>query len=90
MCIRDRALAGATPVVATDVGGVAFVVQDGVTGLLAPKGDPAAISAQLTKTLEDRQKSGLMAAAGQRDVLERFSHHRLLRDIRALYQALVG
>lgn len=83
-----EALAAARPVVATDVGGVRFVVEDEVTGLLAPPGDPAALAAQLERVLGDRELAIRMGAAGRADVGRRFGKERLLRDIRKLYQEL--
>jgi glycosyltransferase involved in cell wall biosynthesis len=85
-----EALASATPVVATAVGGVCFVVRDGVTGLLAPKSDPAAFAEQLHRSLDDGCRANAMAAAGQRDVMERFGYQRLVSDIVDLYRELVG
>jgi glycosyltransferase involved in cell wall biosynthesis len=85
-----EALASATPVVATDVGGVAFVVDDGVTGLLAPKGDASAVAERLGRLLGDRDLAAKLAEAGRRDVLERFGYRRLVADISALYDELLG
>jgi glycosyltransferase involved in cell wall biosynthesis len=84
-----EALASATPVVATAVGGVGFVVADRVTGLLAPPSDPAAFAEQLRRVLDDRDQARTMARAGQRDVLERFGSPRLVRDIAGLYRQLI-
>lgn len=84
-----EALAAGRPVVATDVGGVSFVVQHGATGLLAPKGDPTAFADGLKQVLGDPVGAAEMAAAGQRDVMVRFSHRRLVTDIAALYAALL-
>ena len=70
--------------------GVRFVVTDGVTGRLAPRGDPAAFAEQLTRALEDRSGSAAMAAAGRDEVLGRFGADRLVADIRALYGELLA
>src|SRR5271170_4279147 len=48
-----EAMAAALPVVATSVGGNAEAVEDGVTGLLVPSEDPAALSAAITRLLSD-------------------------------------
>ena len=52
----------ALPVVATDVGWVRSAVQDGVTGALAPPGDPAALAEALVRVLTG-DRSALGAAA---------------------------
>jgi glycosyltransferase involved in cell wall biosynthesis len=48
-----EALAAGTPVLATDVGGVAEVVRDGVNGLLVPPGDRAALVAAIRRLAGD-------------------------------------
>jgi glycosyltransferase involved in cell wall biosynthesis len=56
-----EAMAAGLPVVASDVGGVAEVVEDGVTGLLVPPGDPRALAGALRAVLADpalRQRLG--------------------------------
>jgi glycosyltransferase involved in cell wall biosynthesis len=85
-----EALASVTPVVATGVGGVCFVVEDGVTGLLVPKANPIALADGLRRVLGNRTEADAMAAAGRRDVMARFGSARLVRDIRDLYCELVG
>ena len=85
-----EALASSTPVVATDVGGVGFVVRDGETGLLAPRSDAAAVAERIDRLLADRDLGAALAQAGQRDVLARFTVQRLVADITALYDSLVA
>lgn len=61
-----EAMACGTPVVASQVGGLAFLVQDGLTGYVVPDGDPQALSERLRLLLMDgelRQRMGLQAAA---------------------------
>jgi glycosyltransferase involved in cell wall biosynthesis len=53
------------PVVATDVGAMSDVVEDGVTGLLAAP-DPAAVAAALLQLLTDPAAAGRMGAAASR------------------------
>src|SRR5262249_26066489 len=47
-----EAMAAGIPVVATQVGGMAEVVEDGVTGLLAPSGDDPALAGQILRLAE--------------------------------------
>jgi D-inositol-3-phosphate glycosyltransferase len=48
-----EAMACGTPVVASQVGGLAFLVQDGMTGYTVPSGEPAALAERLTALISD-------------------------------------
>jgi len=67
-----EAMACGVPVVATHVGAVDEVVEDGVTGLLVPALDPAAIARATLRMLDEPDMCSAMAAAGRRRVEERF------------------
>ena len=85
-----EALAAAKPVVATTVGGVADVVDDGVTGLLVPAGDAAALADALTRLLDDPDLRARFGASGRVRMCERFSLDRLVDEIGELYRSLDG
>ena len=53
-----EAMNAGTPVVATRVGGLAEVVDDGVTGRLVPPRDPDALAAAVLDVLEHRERDG--------------------------------
>jgi D-inositol-3-phosphate glycosyltransferase len=60
-----EAMACGTPVVASQVGGLAFLVQDGVTGFSVPDQDPDVLAERLAEILGDstiREKMGRQAA----------------------------
>lgn len=85
-----EALAARRPVVATDVGGVRFVVEDGVTGLLSAPDDPAAFAERLDWALRHRKEMKAMALEGSQQVRTRFASDRLVSDIRDLYDELLA
>jgi glycosyltransferase involved in cell wall biosynthesis len=85
-----EALAAGRPVVATDVGGVRHVVQDGETGRLCPAGDSVALGRLLTSALRNPAAGERMATEGRRRVAERFGADRMVADHLALYRELLG
>ena len=85
-----EALAAGRPVVATDVGGVRHVVQDGETGCLCPPGDPATLAELLQRSLSQREVAAQMAMEGRRRVAEHFGQARMVNDHRLLYQELLA
>jgi hypothetical protein len=67
--------------VASDVQGLAEIVDDGRTGLLVPPGDPAALAAAIARVLDDPELAGRLAAAGRADAVERFTAGRYRREL---------
>lgn len=84
-----EAMAAARPVVATRVGGVPEIVEDGVSGYLVPHGDSAAMAAALGALLADPERRRAMGAAGRKRVAPAFGAERLLADMDRLYTALL-
>jgi colanic acid/amylovoran biosynthesis glycosyltransferase len=68
-----EAAACGVPVVATAVGGVSELVDDGITGLLVPPGDAAAFAAALEVLLRDPALGRRLGADARRKVEARFS-----------------
>ena len=83
-----EAAAAGRPVVATRVGGVASVVDDGRTGTLVPSGDAAGLAAAVLALLRDPAQRRAFGAAAAPRAAERFSTERMLDDLRALYAEL--
>ncbi len=84
-----EAMAAGVPVVSTAVGGVPDVVAHGVSGLLAPMDDAAAIADHAVALLRDRARGAAMGRAGQARVVATYSADRLVADIEALYTQLL-
>jgi glycosyltransferase involved in cell wall biosynthesis len=64
--VLSEAMAVGTPVVATRVGGLAEVVEDGVTGVLVEPGQPAELAAGVSRVLADRVAMGSAARVAAR------------------------
>lgn len=80
-----EAMAAGLPVVATRVGGVSEIVEDGLSGLLVPSGDRTALAEAILLVLQDSRLAIRLARAGQERVRKRFSIERLLEDLNHLY-----
>lgn len=63
-----EAMALGKPVVATNVGGVPEVVEDGVSGLLVPAGDPTALASAVARLLRDPDLAARLGAAGKAEI----------------------
>src|SRR5204862_5319812 len=72
-----EAMAHAKTVVSTPVGGIPTVIEHGVTGLLVPVGDAAALRAALELALDDPELRGRLGAAARERVRELCSWDRV-------------
>jgi glycosyltransferase involved in cell wall biosynthesis len=84
-----EAMAAGRAVVCTDVGGVSDVVTLGVSGILVPHGDPAALAAAIDRLLADPAARERLGNEARRAVYPRYDLSRLVTDITALYSSLV-
>ena len=83
--INLEAMACETPVVASAVGGILEVVEDGVTGLLVPPARPDELAAALRRVLENPELGRRLGRAGRRRVEERFSWASVAERTERLY-----
>ena len=84
-----EAMAAARPIVATAVGHIPDLIEDGISGLLVPPRDDKAMAAAIVRLLENsalRQTLGHSARARARSI---FSLDRMVSDTAALYERLV-
>lgn len=84
-----EAMAQATPVVASRVGGIPELVVDGETGLLVPARDAGALAAALDALLGDRGRARALGEAGRRRAEERFDLDRTIERVLAVYAEAV-
>lgn len=85
--VAVEALAAARPLVASAVGGLREIVDDGRTGLLVPADDPAALADAVARLLEAPTDAAAMAQRGAADVRERFALARYEAEIERVLRA---
>jgi glycosyltransferase involved in cell wall biosynthesis len=85
-----ESLAARRPVVATRVGGVPDVVEEGEDGYLVEPGEPDALADRLERLAADPELRERMGDHGRARVLERYAVARLVDDIDRLYRELLG
>jgi D-inositol-3-phosphate glycosyltransferase len=83
-----EAMACGTPVVASDVGGLSFIVRDGETGFLVPEGDPRAMADCLGRLLREPD---LRARLGKRgaEVAREYAWSRIADRMEELYASVM-
>ena len=81
-----ESLAAGRPVIASDVDGTPEVVVNGVTGLLFPPGDVAALAGAISRLLDDPLWKAALGRAGRQWALKYFSHEQQVRETEALYR----
>ncbi|MEW6334501.1 MAG: glycosyltransferase [Thermodesulfobacteriota bacterium] len=85
-----EALASGLPVVATAVGSVSEIVQDGISGYLVPSGDVVAMMLKLQELSEYRERRREMGAKGRAAVAERFDIRKLNKRLVEIYEILLS
>ncbi len=81
--------ANGVPVVATKVGGVVDIIEDGLTGILVPPEDIAAMAEAIIKLLKDRKYASQIARQARRKIEKNFRLEQMVeRNIHVYEEAL--
>jgi glycosyltransferase involved in cell wall biosynthesis len=83
-----EAAAAGRPIVASDAGGIPEVVRDGITGLLVPPRDPAALAGAVVRVLKDPALAQRLGAAARAHVAAHYSVAAMTAGNLAVYRAL--
>ena len=84
-----EAMASGCAVIASDVGGNAFLIQNGVSGFLFPAGDRAALRAHIERLLEDATKRRTLGAHARKRIDEHFSWTIVGKQYKDLFEELI-
>ncbi len=80
-----EAMASALPVVATEVGGVPDIVEDGLTGVLVPPGRPDLMAAAIGGFVFQPDRARAMGLRARAQTMQRYSFERTIARFEALY-----
>lgn len=84
-----EALANATPVIASDLGALAEIVQGGVTGMLVPPGDADSLKRTIVAFLGDRAFAARCGQAARAAYAKLYRPEENLRQLEAIYQRAI-
>jgi glycosyltransferase involved in cell wall biosynthesis len=85
-----EAMALEKPVVVTNAGGNAEVVQDGTTGFVVPTRQPTAMAQRILQLLRHEALAQGFAAAARRSVRQQYSFHQTLQAMETLYEDMLA
>jgi glycosyltransferase involved in cell wall biosynthesis len=87
--VISEAMAAGKPVVAMDVGGIRYMIQDGVTGFVVPAGANQTMADRVVQILEDEHLRKSMGVAAREAACERFHPDVVARKTRAVYEKII-
>lgn len=80
-----EAMSLSKPVIATNVGSVPYVLQDGLTGLVVPSDDDRAMAEAIGRALENPAWAAAIGRRGHEALLERFTDVMAAKAVASLY-----
>jgi glycosyltransferase involved in cell wall biosynthesis len=80
-----EAMALSRPVVASNVGGIPEMIEDGLTGLLVPPHDADALAAAIVRLLKNHSLADMIGRAGHDMVHDRFCIQLMVKAIESIY-----
>jgi D-inositol-3-phosphate glycosyltransferase len=83
-----EAMACGTPVVASEVGGLAYLIQDGTTGFHVPDRDPAELAGRIRLLLENAELRQEMSRAAVA-YAQQYAWRRIAGQVRDVYDELL-
>ncbi len=84
-----EAMSKAIPVITTNFGGQAEIIQDGINGLLVKPGDPADLAEKISTILDNPELAREMGRRGRKIVEENHTPEQHLRRLTEVYESAV-
>jgi len=85
-----EAMSSAKPIVASDVGGLPYLVENGVTGLLVPPSDSDALASAIRELLDSAGRRELMGRAAREKVLKELTWDHIARRTVEFYARVLS
>jgi len=85
-----EAMAAGVPVVASRVGGVELMIEQGVTGLLSPEGDAGALARNLVELLSDQSRQQQIGNAARRAAEAEYRLDRVVKRTCEVYRQMIA
>lgn len=85
-----EAMVKGIPIVATNVGGIPEVIQDGLNGLLVQAGHPENLAHAILNMLEHEDIKARLGRAARARIIESFAVTQICREYATLYEALLS
>jgi len=79
----------AKPVIASNIGGIPELVENGVNGYLIPPGDSDSLSEMLEILIKNRELCGRMGAEGRKKFEKDFDADTMIKKVEELYDSLL-
>jgi glycosyltransferase involved in cell wall biosynthesis len=84
-----EAMMAGLPVIASKVGGVPELVDDGITGFLVPPGDYRSLAQAIQKLVDDKNLREVMGKNGREKALKLFTVERMLSETAKVYDEVL-
>jgi glycosyltransferase involved in cell wall biosynthesis len=85
-----EAAASGLPIIATDVGGTAEILQHQESALLIPPANPTALAEAILRLANDAELRSRLAKKARSQILERFSIETAAENLHAFWLSLLG
>jgi len=84
-----EAMACAKPVIASNIGGPAEIIQNDKNGLLVPPAQPKILATKIRELLDDKNAMKKMGIAARKTVIEKYSWEKISERYHGLYKGLM-
>lgn len=83
--VNIEAMAARKAVVASDVGGIPEIIEDGVNGLLIPSNDSAELASAVERLIKDKKLRKKLGENGRKTVEEKFSTKKQIKEFERVF-----